>query len=134
MFDVNGMQQAMMLRRRRLSGEIEIQKVKQLKDAPDLYEVQFDHVKVTANYPVVNYGAATELQRHAGSQHTQSVDSCYRKIVKGDYLQKSVKSRTERIKGNVDEALEASGDTVYTSADGVHQHKEHLSDDHICGE
>lgn len=127
MFDVNDMQQAMMLTQASLSGEIEIQKVKQLKDAPDLYEVQFDHVKVTANYPVVEYVPPTELRF---TPEASTLQKCkfvaHRKIVKGDYLKRKEQDGTYQ---NVDEALEAAGDTKYTSAD-EYINKE-LSDDHM---
>lgn len=115
MFDINDMQQAMMLTQASLSGEIEIQSVKQLKDAPDLYEVQFDHIKVTANYPVVEYVPPTELRFTPEASNLQKCKFvAHRKIVKGDYLKHK---ELDGIYKNVDKALEATGDTRYTDAD-----------------
>lgn len=115
MYDVNDMQQAMLLTQASLSGEIEIQKIKQLKDAPDLYEVQFDHIKVTSNHPVVEYVPPTELRFTPEGSNLQSCKFvAHRKIVKGDYLKRKELDGTYQ---NVDKALEDAGDTRYTNAD-----------------
>lgn len=115
MYDVNDMQQAMMLTQASLSGEIEIKRIKPLKDAPDLYEVQFDHVKVTSNHPVVEYVPPTELRFTPEGSNLQSCKFvAHRKIVKGDYLKRKELDGTYQ---NVDKALEDAGDTRYTNAD-----------------
>ena len=115
MYDVNDMQQAMMLTQASLSGEIEIKSIKPLKDAPDLYEVQFDHVKVTSNHPVVEYVPPTELRFTPEGSNLQSCKFvAHRKIVKGDYLKRKELDGTYQ---NVDKALDDAGDTRYTNAD-----------------
>lgn len=115
MYDVNDIQQAMMLTQASLSGEIEIKSIKPLKDAPDLYEVQFDHVKVTSNHPVVEYVPPTELRFTPEGSNLQSCKFvAHRKIVKGDYLKRKELDGTYQ---NVDKALEDAGDTRYTNAD-----------------
>lgn len=118
MFDVNDMQTAMMLTQASMSGEIEIQSIKQLKDAADLYEVQFDRVQVTANYPVVEYVPPSELRyTPEGSNLQECKFVAHRKIVKGDYLKRK---EQEGIYQNVSEALEHSGDANYTDDDIYH--------------
>lgn len=115
MLDINDLQSAEMLTQATMTGEIEVQSVKPLKDAPDLYEIQFDRVKVTANYPVVQYVPPTELRftPEAGSLQ-QCKFVAHRKIVKGDYLKRKEQDGTYQ---NVDEALKAAGDTHFTDAD-----------------
>lgn len=115
MLDINDLQSAEMLTQATMTGEIEVQSVKPLKDAPDLYEIQFDRVKVTANYPVVQYIPPTELRftPEAGSLQ-QCKFVAHRKIVKGDYLKRKEQDGTYQ---NVDEALKAAGDTHFTDAD-----------------
>lgn len=115
MLDINDLQSAEMLTQATMTGEIEVQSVKPLKDAPDLYEIQFDRVKVTANYPVVQYVPPTELRF---TPEACSLQQCkfvaHRKIVKGDYLKRKEQDGTYQ---NVDEALKAAGDTHFTDAD-----------------
>ena len=115
MLDINDLQSAEMLTQATMTGEIEVQSVKPLKDAPDLYEIQFDRVKVTANYPVVQYVPPTELRF---TPEACSLQQCkfvaHRKIVKGDYLKHKEQDGTYQ---NVDEALKAAGDTHFTDAD-----------------
>lgn len=115
MLDINDLQSAEMLTKATMTGEIEVQSVKPLKDAPDLYEIQFDRVKVTANYPVVQYVPPTELRF---TPEACSLQQCkfvaHRKIVKGDYLKRKEQDGTYQ---NVDEALKAAGDTHFTDAD-----------------
>lgn len=115
MLDINDLQSAEMLTQATMTGEIEVQSVKPLKDAPDLYEIQFDRVKVTANYPVVQYVPPTELRF---TPEACSLQQCkfvaHRKIVKGDYLKRKEQDDTYQ---NVDEALKAAGDTHFTDAD-----------------
>lgn len=115
MLDINDLQSAEMLTQATMTGEIEVQSVKPLKDAPDLYEIQFDRVKVTANYPVVQYVPPTELRftPEAGALQ-QCKFVAHRKIVKGDYLKRKEQDGTYQ---NVDEALKAAGDTHFTDAD-----------------
>ena len=115
MLDINDLQSAEMLTQATMTGEIEVQSIKPLKDAPDLYEIQFDRVKVTANYPVVQYVPPTELRftPEAGSLQ-QCKFVAHRKIVKGDYLKRKEQDGTYQ---NVDEALKAAGDTHFTDAD-----------------
>ena len=72
MLDINDLQSAEMLTQATMTGEIEVQSVKPLKDAPDLYEIQFDRVKVTANYPVVQYVPPTELRFTPKPAHSSS--------------------------------------------------------------
>lgn len=118
MFDVADMQTAMMLTQASMSGEIEIQSIKPLKDATDLYEVQFDRVQVTANYPVVEYVPPSELRyTPEGSNLQECKFVAHRKIVKGDYLKRK---EQEGIYQNVDEALEHTGDANYTDDDIYH--------------
>ena len=118
MFDVADMQTAMMLTQASMSGEIEIQSIKPLKDATDLYEVQFDRVQVTANYPVVEYVPPSELRyTPEGSSLQECKFVAHRKIVKGDYLKRK---EQEGIYQNVDEALEHTGDANYTDDDVYH--------------
>lgn len=118
MFDVADMQTAMMLTQASMSGEIEIQSIKPLKDADDLYEVQFDRVQVTANYPVVEYVPPSELRyTPEGSNLQECKFVAHRKIVKGDYLKRK---EQEGIYQNVDEALEHTGDANYTDDDVYH--------------
>lgn len=115
MLDINDLQSAEMLTQATMTGEIEVQSVKPLKDAPDLYEIQFDRVKVTANYPVVQYVPPSELRF---TPEACSLQQCkfvaHRKIVKGDYLKRKEQDGTYQ---NVDEALKAAGDTHFTDAD-----------------
>lgn len=115
MLDINDLQSAEMLTQATMTGEIEVQSVKPLKDAPDLYEIQFDRVKVRANYPVVQYVPPTELRF---TPEACSLQQCkfvaHRKIVKGDYLKRKEQDGTYQ---NVDEALKAAGDTHFTDAD-----------------
>lgn len=118
MFDVADMQTAMMLTQASMSGEIEIQSIKPLIDATDLYEVQFDRVQVTANYPVVEYVPPSELRyTPEGSNLQECKFVAHRKIVKGDYLKRK---EQEGIYQNVDEALEHTGDANYTDDDIYH--------------
>lgn len=118
MFNVNDMQTAMMLTQASMSGEIEIQSIKPLKDTDDLYEVQFDRVQVTANYPVVEYVPPSELRyTPEGSNLQECKFVAHRKIVKGDYLKRK---EQEGIYQNVDEALEHTGDANYTDDDIYH--------------
>lgn len=118
MFDVADMQTAMMLTQASMSGEVEIQSIKPLKDATDLYEVQFDRVQVTANYPVVEYVPPSELRyTPEGSNLQECKFVAHRKIVKGDYLKRK---EQEGIYQNVDEALEHTGDANYTDDDIYH--------------
>lgn len=127
LFDVNDLQTAEMLTQASLSGEIEIVKAKPLKDAPDLYEIQFDHVQVKSNYPVVEYIPPSELRftpEGSNLQHCKFV--AHRKIVKGDYLKRK---ELEGVYKNVDKAIKDSGDTKYTSYD-IAANRE-LSDSHM---
>lgn len=118
MFNVNDMQTAMMLTQASMSGEIEIQSIKPLKDTDDLYEVQFDRVQVTANYPVIEYVPPSELRyTPEGSNLQECKFVAHRKIVKGDYLKRK---EQEGIYQNVDEALEHTGDANYTDDDIYH--------------
>ncbi len=121
MLDVNDMQSTMMLTQATQSGEIEIQSAKPIKDAPDLYEIAFDHVKVTSNQPVVEYVPPTELRF---TPEGSSLQNCklvaHRKIVKGDYLKRKEQDGTYQ---NVSKALKNVGNTQYTDAD-VYNHKQ----------
>ncbi len=115
MLDINDLPSAYMLTQASLSGEIEIQSVKPLKDAADLYEVQFDHVKITANHPVVEYIPPTELRFTPEANNLQNCKFvAHRKIVKGDYLKRK---EQEGVYQDVDKALENTGDTRRTNAD-----------------
>lgn len=118
MFNVNDMQTAMMLTQASMSGEIEIQSIKPLKDTDDLYEVQFDRVQVTANYPVIEYVPPSELRyTPEGSNLQECKFVAHRKIVKGDYLKRK---EQEGVYQHVDEALEHAGDANYTDDDIYH--------------
>lgn len=118
MFNVNDMQTAMMLTQASMSGEIEIQSIKPLKDTDDLYEVQFDRVQVTANYPVIEYVPPSELRyTPEGSNLQECKFVAHRKIVKGDYLKRK---EQEGVYQHVDEALEHVGDANYTDDDIYH--------------
>lgn len=115
MLDINDLPSAYMLTQASLCGEIEIQSVKPIKDTTDFYEVQFDHVKVTANHPVVEYVPPTELRFTPEAHNLQNCKFvAHRKIVKGDYLKRKER---EGVYQNVDKALESTGDTRHTDAD-----------------
>lgn len=115
LLDIRDMQSAMMLTQATLTGEIEIRSIKELDGAPDLYEVRFDHVKVVANYPVVEHIPPTELRF---TPEARTLQECkfvaHRKIVKGDYLKRKEQDGTYQ---NVTQALEETGDTNFTDAD-----------------
>lgn len=115
LLDIRDMQSAMMLTQATLTGEIEIQSIKELDGAPDLYDVRFDHVKVVANYPVVEHIPPTELRF---TPEARTLQECkfvaHRKIVKGDYLKRKEQDGTYQ---NVTQALEETGDTNFTDAD-----------------
>lgn len=115
MLDVNDLPSAYMLTQASMSGEIEIQSVKPIKDTTDFFEVQFDHVRITANHPVAEYIPPTELRFTPEASNLQSCKFvAHRKIVKGDYLKRK---EQEGIYQNVDKALESVGDTRHTDAD-----------------
>ncbi len=115
LLDIRDMQSAMMLTQATLTGEIEIRSIKELDGAPDLYDVRFDHVKVVANYPVVEHIPPTELRF---TPEARTLQECkfvaHRKIVKGDYLKRKEQDGTYQ---NVTQALEETGDTNFTDAD-----------------
>ncbi|MGE1061202.1 hypothetical protein NXG27_00930 [Megasphaera paucivorans] len=115
MFNIADVQTAIMLTEATLSGDIEITDISSIKDADDLYKVEFDHVKLISNYPVVEYVPPTELRF---TPEESSIQQCkfvaHRKIVKGDYLKRKEADGDFK---NVDEALEKTGDTTYTAAD-----------------
>lgn len=115
LLDINDMQMADMLTQASLSGEIEIKSFKNLKGTTDLFEVQFETVKVTANYPIAEYIPPTELRFTPEGSNLQSCKFvAHRKIVKGDYLKRK---EQDGIYQNVDKALEYVGDPKYTDND-----------------
>lgn len=94
-------------------GHMEIKKAEPLEEAPDLIKVIFEQVKVTANYPVIEFLSPSELlftPEGATLQHCKFV--AHRKIVTGDYLKRK---EEEGIYRNVDEAIKKSGNTTPTS-------------------
>ena len=94
-------------------GNMEIKKVEPLPDAPDLIKVVFEQVKVTANYPVIEFLSPSEL---LFTPEAATLQSCkfvaHRKIVTGDYLKRK---EDEGIYRNVDEAIKKSGNITPTS-------------------
>lgn len=115
MLDINDMQTALMLTQGSMSGEIEIIRISPVKDTPDLYKVVFEHIVVTANYPVIEYLPPSELRftpEAADLQECKFV--AHRKIVKGDYLKRKEQDGTYR---DVDLAIESAGDTNHTTND-----------------
>ena len=94
-------------------GNMEIKKVEPLPDAPDLIKVVFEQVKVTANYPVIEFLSPSEL---LFTPEAATLQSCkfvaHRKIVTGDYLKRK---EDEVIYRNVDEAIKKSGNITPTS-------------------
>lgn len=98
------------------AGLIEITKVKEVEGG--YYNIEYDEVKVTANYPVVERLPPSELRY---SPEACNIQDCkfvaHRKIVKGDYLKRR---EQEGFYENVDKALKACGDINYTTYDKEH--------------
>lgn len=107
------METALILAGEEAAGNIEIKSLKPLKEAPDLIKVRYEQVKVTANYPVVEYLSASELLFTPESSTLQtSKFVAHRKIVQGDYLKRK---EEEGVYQNVDEAIKKSGNITPTS-------------------
>lgn len=108
-FSNNDLAVALMLLEQHQRGEIEIKKVKPLKDAPDLLAVTIDKITIAANYPVVEYLPPGEL---LFTPEAATVQECkfaaHRKIVAADYLKRK---EQEGIYKNVDKAIKSKGDT-----------------------
>ena len=109
----NDLDTAMMLATEVQQGNMEIKKVEPLKEAPDLIKVRFERIKVTANHPVLEFIAPSELlftPEAATLQTTKFV--AHRKVVQGDYLKRK---EEEGVYRNVDEAIKKSGNITPTS-------------------
>ena len=112
LMSANDMDKAMMLAMGVAQGEIEVKSAKPLPEAPDLIKVTYDTIKVTANYPVIEYLKPYEVRFTADGttfQNTKYV--AHRMIVTGDYLKRKEK---EGVYKNVDKAIARAGDTSLT--------------------
>lgn len=108
---------AMQLAAEAQQGRLEFKKVEPLEEAPDLIKVVFERVKVTANYPVIEYLSPSELlftPEAATLQTTKFV--AHRKVVTGDYLKRK---EEEGIYRNVDEAIKKGGKITPTSLEAA---------------
>lgn len=98
------------------AGDIEVTKIKKVDGG--YYNVEYNEIRVTDNYPVIERVPPSEFRF---TPDASSINDCkfvaHRKIVKGDYLK-----RRERdgVYENVDEALKNAGDTKYTQYDTTH--------------
>lgn len=98
-------------------GNLEIKKIEPLEEAPDLIKVVFEKIKVTANYPVIEFITPAELlftPEAATLQTTKFV--AHRKVVQGDYLKRK---EEEGVYRNVDEAIKKSGNITPTSLEAA---------------
>lgn len=98
------------------AGDIEITKVKEVDGG--YFNVEYDEIKVTDNYPVIERLPPSEFRF---TPDAPVISDCkfvaHRKIVKGDYLKRK---EAEGEYENVDKALENAGDTNYSHYDTVH--------------
>lgn len=95
------------------AGRMEIISFKPLEEAPDLLKVEFEKIKVLANYPVIEFLSPSELlftPEAATLQKTKFV--AHRKVVTGDYLKRK---ESEGIYKNVDKAIKKAGNITATS-------------------
>lgn len=98
------------------AGNIIVDKVNEVKGG--YYNIDFDEVHVTDNYPVIERLPPSELRfTPDGSDINDCKFVAHRKIVKGDYLKRKGK---EGIYQNIDEALKNVGNTRYTVYDINH--------------
>ena len=99
------------------SGAIEIRDIKEMDGG--YFNIEYDEVKVTANYPVIDRLPPSELRFSPESGNIQDCKFvAHRKIVKGDYLKRKEK---EGFYENVDEAIKKSGNrTKYSLYDETH--------------
>lgn len=106
------MDKAMMLAMAVAQGSIEIRSAKPLEEAPDLIKVSYDTIKVTANYPVVEFLKPYEVRFTADGTNFQNTKFvAHRMIVTGDYLKRKEK---EGVYKNVDKAIKQGGDISLT--------------------
>lgn len=98
------------------AGDVIVTKVKEVDGG--YYNIEYDEVHVTENYPVIERVPPSEFRF---TPDASTINECkfvaHRKIVKGDYLKRKEKEGTYQ---NVDEALENTGDTKYTQYDTIH--------------
>lgn len=97
-------------------GTMEVTAIKPVDGG--FYNVEYDNVIVTANYPVIEWLPPSELRF---SPEAGDIQDCkfvaHRKIVKGDYLKRK---EAEGVYENIDKALKAMGDTNFTTYDKEH--------------
>lgn len=106
------MDKIMLLAAGQAKGDIEIKSAKPLPEAPDLIKVSYDSIKVTANYPVIEYLKPYEVRFTADGTNFQNTKYvAHRMIVTGDYLKRKEK---EGVYKNVDKAIQRAGDTTLT--------------------
>lgn len=132
MLDMRDDAQPLALVQQITAGRARVRSMAPLPDAPDLYRVDYDEVKVKANHPVVEFIPASELRYTPDEARLQECKFvAQRKVVKGDYLKR--RERDGVYKG-VDEALRAeSGDTTATAlewaVDPWRQDRQRATDD-----
>lgn len=98
------------------AGQIVIKNVKKVKGG--YYNIDFDEIHVTENYPVIERLPPSELRfTPDGANINDCKFVAHRKIVKGDYLKRKER---EGLYENVDEAIKNAGDTKYTVYDTTH--------------
>ncbi len=98
-------------------NKIEITKVEDIEDAPDLIKVVYEEIIVKANHPIVEQIPSSELRYTPDAPNIQDCKFvAHRKVVTGDYLK-----RRERdgIYKDIDKALEeyGQGNTMATLMD-----------------
>lgn len=99
-----------------MAGDIEITKVKEVDGG--YFNVEYDEIHVTDNYPVIERLPPSEFRfTPDASQINECKFVAHRKIVKGDYLKRK---EMEGEYQNVDKALKNVGNTNYTAYDTLH--------------
>lgn len=126
---------ALLLQQQEVKGEIEIKSIKPVKEAPDLLNIEYDAIKVTANYPVIEYLSPYELRFTPEAPNLQDTKFvCHRKIVPGDYLKRKEVDGTYK---NVSKAIKTIGTTTPTTLESFNNNnlitaRQEISDDDLA--